>query len=108
MRLELTESRAGELADLTPAEVTQRAQEGLCKALEALGHADAAAALRGRLPALLDAKRELTRCAQLAKALPARGGELDAVAHVAGRVAGAYDAMQARLLARLDEAVRSA
>jgi hypothetical protein len=108
MRVGLSESYPGELEELGPLGVMQKAEAGLHAALRDLGHPEAAAALAGRLDALLDAERALTdvyEAGELRKALPPRGGELDVVQMLADRMGGAYDAMAARLEKRLREAV---
>tara|TARA_R110000824_G_scaffold150624_3_gene321306 strand:+ start:851 stop:1177 length:327 start_codon:yes stop_codon:yes gene_type:complete len=108
MRVTVSESWAGELDDLDPQDALKKAEKGLCGALEELGLEDAAEVIRGRLGALLDAERQLTRCASLRKALPARGGELDVVSILAERMGGAYDSTLTRLVQAVEAEIRGA
>jgi len=106
MRLTLGESYPGELAELSETEVLEKAEKALCSALRELGKGDLADVLEDRVGALLEAEKALTGyvCAthlRKGHALPERGGELDVVALLSGRMVDAYDAQNERLTKRL-------
>jgi hypothetical protein len=110
MRVGLAESFPGELAELSPLDVLHKAETGLNAALRELGYEDVACALEGRLEALTKAENALSDvegAGVLRKALPERGGELDVVALLAGRMEGAYRAQAERLAERIKDKVLS-